>query len=196
MRKQTKTTSKITKRKKLAKTSVIRRRIMRKWSEKVRSSTDFRCAVCGMKNGEIINGKKQKVEAHHIVSRDIHNSAMKFELLNGIPLCTHHHKFGNISAHKNMVWFVHWLKNHRPLQYDFIIENHQNKIDLNNREILQQIEEKMDSPITEQEFAILNLKDMEDLESKKQYIAVQQDEKQDETQDETSIFDEFSEKEN
>lgn len=152
---------------KKVKLPVIRRRLMRKWSEKVRGSTNGCCAVCGMQAGEIINGKKQKVEAHHLVSRDIHNSAMKFNILNGIPLCTHHHKFGHLSAHKNMIWFTNWLAEHRPLQHTYVLEHHDHKINLNNREVLTHIEEQLGSPWTDEEKDIVNLEDMNNIEEKR-----------------------------
>jgi hypothetical protein len=142
--------------KKLQKLPVIKRRIMKKWSLKVRSTTNNTCAVCGLKGGEAIKGKVQKVEADHILSRDIKDSALKLNLLNGIPLCTYHHKFGPYSHHKNPVWFIHWLQNNRPKQFQYVLEHCGDLIDLNNREVVEEIEKKIDSPLTEAEKDILN----------------------------------------
>jgi superfamily II DNA/RNA helicase len=88
--------------------------------------------------------------------RDIKDSALKLNLLNGIPLCTYHHKFGPYSHHKNPVWFIHWLQNNRPKQFQYVLEHCGDLIDLNNREVVEEIEKKIDSPLTEAEKDILN----------------------------------------
>lgn len=61
-------------------------------------------------------------EAHHLISRG--NVGTRHNLLNGIILCTLHHKYcKKISAHTASVAFSDWLMKNRPEQYDFVQEN-------------------------------------------------------------------------
>lgn len=71
----------------------------RLWSRAVRDDWDNRCAVCG----------KGKVEAHHLVPRQF--NATRYELRNGISLCSHCHKFdAEISPHQNSAGWLMWLE--------------------------------------------------------------------------------------
>lgn len=159
-----KTKNKKVKKVKLESPPKIRRRIMKLWSEKVREAHGFRCAICGLKSGEVINGKPQKTDAHHIEDR--RNHSLSFDFLNGICLCVRHHKFGENAAHRSLVYFSKWLQNIRPKQYEYILENRNKKIDLNSREELYKIEQRLKLPVTDEESEILNLQDVFNLEGK------------------------------
>ncbi|MFA5313344.1 MAG: HNH endonuclease [Methanomassiliicoccales archaeon] len=155
------------KKKKLEKTSKIRRRLMRLWSEKVLSACGRRCAVCGLKTGDIVDGKTQKTDAHHIEDR--RNHALKFDVLNGICLCVWHHKYSRNAAHQSIVFFSDWLTKIRPKQFLYVFEHRNDEINLDDREVLCAIEKKLQEPITPEESEILNLKDLDNLENKKKY---------------------------
>ena len=70
-----------------------------------------KCAVCG---------SKLHTQAHHILSRQI--LPTRWLPGNGIPLCPLHHFYGALSAHKNPVWFMQWMAEHRPGQLRYIME--------------------------------------------------------------------------
>lgn len=87
-----------------------------------------RCAVCGVGNVQRMNPdgtpRKNKrggpiiawLHAHHLLPKERYPE-FKFEPVNGVALCPSHHKFGRYSAHRNPIWFVVWLRRHRPEQY-------------------------------------------------------------------------------
>lgn len=127
---------------KLKSTPSIRRKLFKIASLKCREKAKFACEICGMVVGTIhpITNKKQKVEAHHVMSRSNKGSPLKFDLRNLVCLCTEHHKTGKRSAHKHGLWFANWFLNNRPDDAKWIIEHTDDIIDLNNRDILAYIE--------------------------------------------------------
>lgn len=122
---------------------VIKRRLFRLVSQICRDRADHTCEVCGMKKGDIYNGKPQRVEAHHLFSRSIKNSPMKWDMNNLICLCTLHHKTGPQSAHKNPIWFGEWLRTNKPEQYQYVLDHYEDEVNLNSRSVLEDIERKL-----------------------------------------------------
>lgn len=118
---------------------------MRLWSEAVRSRDAHECIYCGIKAGEINkNGKKTKCDAHHCQTREAKDSPLKYDIRNGVTLCPSHHKFSNeISAHKCPITFYKWLSQHYPYQYNFVLQNSEIRVDLQNRKVLKEIEIKL-----------------------------------------------------
>jgi len=139
------------KKKKLQSLPIIIRRLFRIASELCRTKAGNKCEICGLKSGDIYQGtgKKQRVEAHHIMSRANKGSPLKFDLRNLICLCSFHHKLGSRSAHKHCLWFSKWFIEHRPDDANWIIEHTDDKVDLNDRIILQFIEDclKFNKPL-------------------------------------------------
>lgn len=113
----------------------INRRLFRLWSEAVKRRADYKCEYCGANDA--------RLNAHHIISRAVKDSKLKFDLMNGIALCVLHHKFGNTSFHKNPVVTINWLIHHSPDQFNYLLKHHQDKINLQDREILRQIEKAL-----------------------------------------------------
>jgi len=73
------------------------------WSRAVRDAWNNSCAVCGY----------GKVEAHHLIPRQ--HEATRYELANGIALCSRHHQFdAEISPHQNAAGWLRWLESHHP----------------------------------------------------------------------------------
>jgi hypothetical protein len=69
------------------------------WSRAVRDAWANKCAVCG----------KQPVDAHHLFPRQ--HEATRYMLLNGIALCSHHHRWDpDLAPHQNGKGFDHWLR--------------------------------------------------------------------------------------
>jgi len=121
----------------------IHRRLYKFTLDLCRVKANHTCAVCGMKKGDLYNGKPQKVDSHHLYSRHFKNCPLKWDMNNLICLCTLCHKTGKKSAHKNPIWFAEWLRINRPEQYQYVLNHCEDIIDLENREILYIIEKKL-----------------------------------------------------
>lgn len=133
------------KRKKLTSIPVINRRLFRLASQRCRERANFACEICGMKKGDKHpnTGKPQRVEAHHIMSRNNKDSLLKFKLQNLICLCSSCHKTGQFSAHRHGIWFAEWLRNNKPEQYSWILKHSKDVANLKDREILKKIEKEL-----------------------------------------------------
>jgi len=47
---------------------------------------------------------------------------LRYDLRNGVCLCSLHHSLGKASAHQDPIWFTYWLMEHRPDDYNYLIE--------------------------------------------------------------------------
>lgn len=103
---------KITKKKQLSINRNLKKKKLTEWSLAVRDR-DTACVVCG---------KKEYLNAHHILPKENYKDLM-YEEINGISLCPSHHKFGKYSAHKNPIWFSEFLKKNKNNQYTWAIKN-------------------------------------------------------------------------
>ena len=72
------------------------------WKAAIRKR-DVSCQVCGKKDG--------RLNAHHLIPREFKDYRWNFD--NGILLCVHHHTLGKLSAHKNPLWFVMWMRKYQ-----------------------------------------------------------------------------------
>jgi len=80
----------------------------KEWSRLIRTRDSWACVICG---------NPYKPNAHHIIPREIRE--FKFDLDNGITLCTKHHKFSrDLSAHNNALAFFMWVRKYRPFQLE------------------------------------------------------------------------------
>ena len=121
----------------------IKRRLFKKWSEKVRERDGHACIMCGAKPG---TPECKKIDAHHYLQRSIKDSPLKFDLRDGGSLCPSCHKFnGERSAHKSPIVFYEWLAKNRPEHYKFVLEHAGVRVDLGNRDILAEIEARLDA---------------------------------------------------
>jgi hypothetical protein len=139
---------KITKQKTQQKLSTVRNRLFRLWSEAVRKRAGDACEYCGVKKGEIHINKKgkeipTKIDAHHLQSRDVKDNPLKFDIYNGIALCPTCHKWGSDSFHRCAPTTMNWLMTHYPERYFYVIENHYVRVDLDNRKVLEEIENQL-----------------------------------------------------
>ena len=91
------------------------------WAIKVKELEGFRCAVCKQSD--------KQLNSHHLIGRK--NSNYRFDIDNGICLCSEHHTLGNsISAHGSTDVtdrFMSWLMEKRADQYEWFCENRDNK---------------------------------------------------------------------
>lgn len=133
-----------TRKKKLDSIAKINRRLFKLWSEAVREKSGNKCEFCGMRKGEDNgHGLINKVDSHHILSRNIKDCPLKFDIRNGVAADPFHHKFGTPSFHRDPVTTITWLQKNRPEDYKFILNNCLITVDLENRYILAEIENKL-----------------------------------------------------
>lgn len=141
MRKKTKSRPKKAKLESLPK---IRRRLMKLWTAKVHAMHGGRCAICRKMHGEVDpkTGKPSYMNAHHIEPRAT-CAALRYDPMNGILLCPSCHKFGRNSAHKGTIWFITWLMQNRPWQYDYVMLHRDDVVNINDRAYLKSVEDRL-----------------------------------------------------
>lgn len=140
MGKKTKKIKKI----KLESTAKIRRRLFKLWSIAVRENALLKCEYCGIENKAInINGVSTKLDAHHMISRNVKDMPLKFEIKNGICVCPICHKWGMPSFHRDPITTITWLIKNHPDRYNYILNNNSVRVDLDNRLILAEIEKRL-----------------------------------------------------
>lgn len=83
----------------------IGKKLDRAWSAVVKENAGYKCEVCG------ISGTSTLLNAHHIEGR--RNMRLRWELKNGVCLCSGCHVFRRESAHQSPEWFHYWLEENR-----------------------------------------------------------------------------------
>ena len=82
----------------------------KEWSRLIRYRDNWRCVICG---------SEYKPNAHHLIPREF--KVFKYDLDNGITLCTKHHKFCRlVSAHNAPLAFFMWLERYKPFLLDVL----------------------------------------------------------------------------
>jgi len=84
-------------------------KLLAEWSLRVRATGA--CAICGA---------TANLNAHHLLCK-IRYPANKFDLDNGICLCSLHHRFGTISAHRNGMIFAEFVRNNYMHNYSYCL---------------------------------------------------------------------------
>jgi len=97
------------KKRKKPKKKTLKRKMDILWSEIIRSKG--RCEICG---------KTDNLQAHHVIGRI--NLALRWDIKNGVCLCSSCHTFGKTSSHNNPVFFLDWFKTHRPQDYEYLLK--------------------------------------------------------------------------
>lgn len=127
--------------------SKLKRKLLKLWSEKVRERDGNKCLYCGIKNGEASKSNPEtitRINAHHLLQKEIKDCPLKFEIINGIAVCPSCHKYnGEHSCHKSPIVFYNWFRLNYPESYDFILKNSHIRICLDNIMVLQEIESKL-----------------------------------------------------
>ena len=91
------------------------------------------CEVCG---------KRENLNAHHIVGR--RNLRLRYDLKNGVCLCAGHHTLRMDSAHQDPIEFMFWLMNHRPDDYNYLVENKETlEFNADYEEIIRELTQKL-----------------------------------------------------
>ena len=89
-----------------------KRKKLSDWSKSVRDRDSNQCCVCG---------KLEHIQAHHLIPKERFPQYM-FEVINGISLCPSCHKYGAFSFHRHPFWSVVWMREHKPVQYEWVLE--------------------------------------------------------------------------
>ena len=120
----------------------INRRLFKLWSEAVRERANATCEYCGVKKGDISEkGATIKIDAHHLMNRNITNCPLKFDIRNGIAVCSKCHKFSpDNSFHLNPVVTIRWMEKNNKDRIDFVENNYKVRVNLQNRDILAKIQ--------------------------------------------------------
>lgn len=149
----------------------LKRKLLKLWSETVRELESYTCIYCKARRGEtspLNHGTLVKIDAHHLLQKDIKNSPLKYDIRNSAVLCSSCHKFnGEHSAHKSPIVFYDWFRNKYPDKYDFILKNSKIRVDLDNYMVLKEIERCL---INKQALNIDKLKEIE-----KQYTIIKKE---------------------
>ena len=83
---------------------ILKKQLDKLWAEVVKQRANNICEYKDCKKTTYLN-------SHHIFSRS--NLSVRWDIKNGVCLCSGHHTLTNDSAHKNPVEFVEWLKQKR-----------------------------------------------------------------------------------
>jgi hypothetical protein len=76
----------------------------RAWAKLIKDKFNNKCIICG---------SSEKLNAHHLIPREI--KKFKYDLDNGVALCPKHHRFSfELSAHQNPIAFIMWLEKNHP----------------------------------------------------------------------------------
>jgi len=125
----------------------IRRRLLKLWSEAIRERDGYMCCYCGVKHMSVnpLNpSSKVKCDSHHLLQKEIKDCPLKYEIKNSALLCSSHHKWnGEFSAHKSPIVFYDWFRKQYAERYNFVLENSLVRIDLDNRAVLAEIEQRL-----------------------------------------------------
>lgn len=136
------------KKKKIDSLPKVKRRLFKLWSLSVRERAGHKCEFCGIEKGsEYVNaaGKtiKTKIDAHHLLSRDVKDCPLKFDIMNSVAVCPFHHKFGIPSFHRDPITTITWLQANEPERYEYVLSKSSFKVDLDNRKVLEEIENRL-----------------------------------------------------
>lgn len=81
------------------------------WRDAIKER-DTCCQICG---------KVEYLNAHHVIGR--RNLNLRWDLNNGITLCSGCHTFKTQSAHQDPLWFMEWFQETYPDRYQHISDN-------------------------------------------------------------------------
>lgn len=88
------------------------RKLDKLWRDAIHERDGY-CQICGHK-GSYLN-------AHHVIGR--RNQNLRWELQNGLLLCSGCHALKTLSAHQDPIWFLDWFKQKYPERYEYITSN-------------------------------------------------------------------------
>jgi hypothetical protein len=86
----------------------LRNKCRKLWRLAVLKRWGSKCVICG---------QVELPNCHHIVARDAF-ATLRYDSINGVPLCPSHHKYGKFSAHRNALWFIDMI--HKLLKFEEI----------------------------------------------------------------------------
>lgn len=95
---------------KTANRKTLRNKADKLWSQLIRLRNKGKCEVCG----------KEGNNPHHCVGR--RNLTLRHDPRNGVLLCSGCHTLKVQSAHQDPIWFIQWMMQNRPDDYNYLFE--------------------------------------------------------------------------
>jgi len=106
----------------------IERKLDKAWSRAILSKG--RCEVCST---------KEYLNAHHVEGR--RNLQLRWDLRNGVCLCSGCHVFRKESAHQSPEWFHTWLESNRKEDLEYIMAIRNNIVKWTIEDLLNKLSE-------------------------------------------------------
>jgi len=82
------------------------------WKESILKRDSNTCQICKKQFGN------RGMATHHILPREF--KELRWDIMNGLTLCSSHHHWNKFSAHQNSLWFSLWLQKNKPLQFEYL----------------------------------------------------------------------------
>ncbi len=102
--------------------------IMKKRNFRLKAHKDWRSKLLSRDGGCIICGVVKGSAAHHLLPACKKYDQYEYDVDNGVMLCSTHHIWGIMSAHKNPFWFYLWMLNNRPAQLFLALKRLQDEV--------------------------------------------------------------------
>lgn len=113
----------------------LRKKLDRAWSEQIRKRDQY-CQY------HISGSNYSRLNAHHIMPRS-KGDLLRWDVVNGISLCVHCHKWHDRSAHKSQKKFQEWFRLCHPEKWRYLMKQKRKLVqfkDYDFEEILYAIE--------------------------------------------------------
>ncbi len=95
-----------------------KKQMLEDWKHLVHERDNYKDAI----SGEDLRNTPRNCQAHHILDKK-NFPTLKHDVMNGITLSYWNHKSSPKSPHLNALWFTNWLKENRPGQYYYLMNN-------------------------------------------------------------------------
>lgn len=109
---------------------VLRRKALQLWKTKIKILANNECEACG---------KKKRLQIHHIESYAT-NKSLRYDIHNGVCLCTTCHKFGRQSAHHSFCFMFNLMTGPRNVSLTYLLRHYKDKIEITKNFLKQTID--------------------------------------------------------
>jgi hypothetical protein len=110
---------------------LLMRKCLFLWKAKVKERANGKCELCE---------KKKRLQAHHIEGYGW-NKFLRYNIHNGVALCSTCHRFGRRSVHHSFCTLYNLMSTNHMVDLIYLIDNFENKTEITKEFLLKQIEE-------------------------------------------------------